>query len=638
VADKHSATLLGAGAIMVTAGGVFMAVTAAEPSKKPSSVWGNTWFDVGFGGLILGLLIAAVGIYHHFRSERKKQDVPAARKDPKISRRRLALGLIGACAILITAAGVLKIRPAPHPGPCTPGRGPADGRTVVMTRNGECVGYSDSSAFIFKNPPAVDEGHAQQRLQDERMQYDEEQIFQQNADVGDEQGPNRPVVELVYFAGLTAARGDDYDPGQAEELEGLLIAQKLALQADSGPLLKVIVANGGSEMQDAVSVAGRLISLFAADRHLLGVVGFDRSTRAVKQAINMFDAHHIPMVATTLSADRIGHGDSYYFQLPPANYQEAHLILEYIQHVVPLYFRQPHHIYNSQHKIRPTGIKIYWPSPDPADLYITSLVRDLKREVRRFRGLPAPAITHRFAGLCGASKVDIYAGRQDWPRGSPNDTFGQFLLTLATGCAGNEPFVIADDAVTRFIVDPAQLSQQELGALAVSYVSQGIAILRTGNHCLSTQRAARFTHATTAMREFCQQYATIVSALSRLPAQRGQRITLHWTGERVGLAYDAAELFVSAAINYQNSNGRPINRSNVRGQFEASPYPGVTGTVDFRTSHIGVNLPAKMPLAIVRIQLSSPAAAPACAYSYSASGVQQFGLMPARDSCPPGFG
>jgi len=623
---------------MVTAGGVFMAVTAAEPSDKPSSVWGNTWFDVGFGGLAIGLLIAAAGTYFHFRSDRQKKDVPKEGKGPKGSRRRLALGLTGACAVLIAVAGVLVITRKAEAAACAPGRGQAEGQTVVRMWNGECVGYSDSSAFIFKNPPAVDEGHAQQRLQDERMQYDEEQIFQQNADVGHEQGPNRPVIELVYFAGLTAARGDDYDPGQAEELEGLLIAQKVALQANSGPLLKVIVANGGSQMQDAVGVAKMLVSLFATDRRVLGVVGFDRSIRAVKQAIDMFNAHEIPMVATTLSADRIGRGDPYYFELPPANYQEAHLILEYIQHVVPLYFRQPHRVYNSHHKIRPTGIKIYWPSPDPSDLYITSLVRDLKREVRQFRGLPAPAITHRFAGLCGASQVDIYAGRQDWPPGSPNDTFGQFLLTLATECAGNEPFVIADDAVTRFIVDPAQLTQQELGALAVSYASQGIAILRTGNHCLSAQRAARFTHAATAMQEFCQQYATIVSALSRLPAQHGQRITLQWTGERVGLAYDAAELFIKAAIKYENVNDRAIHRSNVRGQFEASSYPGVTGTVDFRTSRIGVNTLANMPLAIVRIQLSSPDATPACSYSYSATGVQQFGLAPPRHSCPPGFG
>jgi hypothetical protein len=54
---------------MVTAGGVFMAVTALEPSETPHSVWANAWFDVGFGFVILGLLVAAAGSYFHFRRD-----------------------------------------------------------------------------------------------------------------------------------------------------------------------------------------------------------------------------------------------------------------------------------------------------------------------------------------------------------------------------------------------------------------------------------------------------------------------------------------------------------------------------------------------------------------------------------------
>jgi hypothetical protein len=539
----------------------------------------------------------------------------------------------------ITSGGTARARTAAAAACSLSGSGRADGETMVRPWNGECVGYSDSSSFVFENPPAVDEGNAQQELQDERMKYDEEQIFRQNIEADNDQGPGRPVVELVYFAGLTAARGNDYDPGQAEELEGLMIAQRVALGGTSGPLLKVVVANGGSEMQDAVSVTRMLVSLFATGRHLLGVVGLDRSTQAVKQAIDMFDAHKIPMVATTLSADGIGDGDPYYFQSPPANYQEAHLILEYIENVVPLYFEQPRKTYNSHDKAQPTKILIYWPSPDRADLYITTLVADLRREEPQFSGRLTVAITHNFGTwLCGASMVDIYAGRQDWPPGNPDDTFGQFLLTIATDCVGNEPFVIADDGVTRFIVDPAQLTQQELSELAVSYVSQAPAILGTGNDCLSVQKARQLTDATATMKEFCDQYALIVGDLSRLPAQQGQRITVPWTGERVGLAYDAAELFLKAEINYMGSIGKPIIRSSVPGEFEASSYGGVTGTVDFGTSHIGVNSPTEMPLAIVRIQLNSSTATPTCAYSYSAQGVQQFYLVPTSDTCPPGFG
>jgi hypothetical protein len=55
---------------MVTVGGAFMAVAALEPSKTPRPVWANGWFDLGFAFVILGLLIAAIGLFLHFRRER----------------------------------------------------------------------------------------------------------------------------------------------------------------------------------------------------------------------------------------------------------------------------------------------------------------------------------------------------------------------------------------------------------------------------------------------------------------------------------------------------------------------------------------------------------------------------------------
>lgn len=69
VADRHSGTLLGAGTVVVAVGGIFMGVTAAEPTKTPRPVWANDWFDVGFSCVILGLLIVAVGVYLHFRKD-----------------------------------------------------------------------------------------------------------------------------------------------------------------------------------------------------------------------------------------------------------------------------------------------------------------------------------------------------------------------------------------------------------------------------------------------------------------------------------------------------------------------------------------------------------------------------------------
>src|SRR6266699_840606 len=48
------------------------------------------------------------------------------------------------------------------------------------------------------------------------------------------------------------------------------------------------------------------------------------------------------------------------------------------------------------------------------------------------------------------------------------------------------------------------------------------------------------------------------NSLSGLPEQQGQEMTFLWTGERVGLAYDAARLFFQAELNYEGSNNKPV--------------------------------------------------------------------------------
>ena len=168
-----------------------------------------------------------------------------------------------------------------------------------------------------------------------------------------------------------------------------------------------------------------IIALAARDPDLLGVVGLDRSIERVKQAIGLFNASGIPVVATTLSADGIGgtypHYDPYYFQLSANNSTEAKLILRYIQEIVPRYFEQSHQEYPSAGQIQARKILIYWPSADPGDLFTSTLVADLKREAPLVKGLPtlpARQVTQQFGSqFCGAATVDIYAGRHDRPSG-----------------------------------------------------------------------------------------------------------------------------------------------------------------------------------------------------------------------------
>ena len=519
--------------------------------------------------------------------------------------------------------------------------GPAHGQTRIIAwksaQDTECVGYSDSG-FVFTNTAPGGEAPPQ-AFQDERLRFDQQQVFllNQRADQVAENG--RTELSLVYFAGITASPDENYDSGQAEELEGLMVAQQVALQG-SGPVVKVIVANGGAKMQDAVPVARMIIALAARDPDLLGVIGLDRSIEQVKQAIGLFNASGIPVVATTLSADGIGGTypdyDHNYFQLSANNSTEANLILRYIQEVIPQYFKQPRQDYNSAGQTQARKILIYWPSADLGDLFTSTLVADLKREAPLFKGLPTlptPQVTQQLGSqLCGAATVDIYAGRHDRPPAGTSqlDDFSAFLRIIQDDCPSDQqPFIIADDGVSRFIADPAARDQPGLGEPAISYVTNGIELLDTRSRCLNTATAATAQGSGELFSSFCTTYAGIVKKLFNLPNVQKNGLDFLWTGERVGLAFDAAELFLDAEDNYEVSHPVAIGRAEIPDQFISDSWRGVTGLIEFTGSqHI-----ANLPLAVVHIRISTPTATPTCGYLGQG---QVFGPGPGTGPCPDG--
>jgi hypothetical protein len=59
-------------------GGIFMTVTGLEPTKTPGTVWANSWFDLGFAFVILGLVATGVGVVLHFRKEVQPTSAPPA--------------------------------------------------------------------------------------------------------------------------------------------------------------------------------------------------------------------------------------------------------------------------------------------------------------------------------------------------------------------------------------------------------------------------------------------------------------------------------------------------------------------------------------------------------------------------------
>jgi hypothetical protein len=247
--------------------------------------------------------------------------------------------------------------------------------------------------------------------------------------------------------------------------------------------------------------------------------------------------------------------------------------------------------------------------------------------------MPTPQVTQQLGSqLCGAATVDIYAGRHDLPPtgNSKNDSFSTFLRIIDEDCrAGHKPFIIADDGVSRFIADPAQRDQSGLAEPAISYVTKGIALMNTGSACLHPGTAAAAAQAAPEpLNSFCPAYATIAEKLFNLPTVQGQALNFLWTGERVGLAYDAAQLFIDAETHYQASHRTTIARVGIPGRFIADSYQGVTGLIGFTAKqHI-----ASLPLAIVRIVISSLTATPTCEYH----GGSTFGPGPGTGPCPDG--
>lgn len=76
MADKHTAAFWTGGAALIAAGGIFIAVTALEPTKKPGTVWANSWFDLGFALVMLGLLVTIIGTVLHFIKEAEPTSAP----------------------------------------------------------------------------------------------------------------------------------------------------------------------------------------------------------------------------------------------------------------------------------------------------------------------------------------------------------------------------------------------------------------------------------------------------------------------------------------------------------------------------------------------------------------------------------
>lgn len=468
-------------------------------------------------------------------------------------------------------------------GDCLPS--PRAGVAVRWLANaGECIGYSDSEGQLFGD--------------DERMLAAQRAVFELNdrAEEFHTADPRRPLVSIVYFSELTRPVNTHGSADSVtEQLIGLLLEQARANVRNDrhDPLLRVIIANGGYEMRQARRVTDELLApLFEADASIMGVVGMGRTTDPVESAIGALGDLGIPVVATTLTGEGLAERSPLYFQLVPGNQAQAELVATYVA---------------QQGK----PIDIYRPGNTEGDGYLRSLHHELAERFgeKVFHDWDGDVATVK--ATCGADRIAFFAGRQT--------EFREFYDRMLAECADNLPTIIGDDTVARFVAQADNRNNPAYDGKSILYVSLSSEVVLENQSCLAQTpgaqvKVARVTPLCSGLRALRAPRPTDGEAWRAFGTLLDQT-NVPWIGERVGLSYDSAGLFLHAAAwNQENRNridpsGQGLNRTAISHELRelscpttadeprANCYDGASGDIDFHAGRAGES----RPIALLRL-------------------------------------
>ncbi|HUQ61357.1 hypothetical protein [Lentzea sp.] len=437
-------------------------------------------------------------------------------------------------------------------------------RLMDVEGNVECVGYSDNSSQVFGS--------------NERLRWTQQAVLAQNEEAKRlrDADPNRPFVSLVYFSSLTHKdTNPDADHSRAEELEGMLLKQRQQNdRSRSEPLLRIVIANGGAMMKRSPDVLRDMLTpLLEEDSSIIGVVGLDRSVEETRDVITELGALGVPTIGTTLTEASLPIRSSMYFQLIPGNVRQADLVRRYAQHVGA------------------TRVTIHHPPLGKGDVYLDDLVNVLGKELAttgvRYQAVPWSRSPQEVPSQCvedHSGELVFFAGREE--------DFGEFLRAIGRDCYDKNrlPRIVADDAIIRFIAQKASRVHDSLAGMRVSYVSMAGLVVLAGKSCVEGKPDPK-ARGGLPLDAFCAGYSRFNQEIqdSALPPE--DKPVKPWPGEHMGVAYDAAGLFLDAVRNAQSRlAGLPVHtphRGAVGGELRELEFFGATGRTDFSTSRIG---------------------------------------------------
>jgi ABC-type branched-subunit amino acid transport system substrate-binding protein len=444
----------------------------------------------------------------------------------------------------------------------------------------ECVGVTDGSYDIFQ--PS-----------DQSIRQTEEVIHSQNQQAEQLHAayPKRPYITLVDVQAFTSltANADGLTP-ERESLEGFAVAQQrqLGSHGSTDPIVRVLIANAGQDMDQGVAVAQQLGNLTRSDHTVVGVVGLDVSSQPTVRTITALSNAGLPMVAASLSEDSLATDHPMYFQVAPRSTREAAVAAAWANQQL------------AAAPAIPRSVRVYY-SADAADTYSTNLRDDAVASfsAQGFQ-VEARAFTPSLYLGSGESRNrgDKLVGTA---RAAGNDTCsyngfvffaGRGLLDYAdflngAGQCGSTAIFLGDDDVSRYVADASERRAAQTPpfyylsfALAPVTEPQGPELnFYTGLHTL-------------------------------FPFERNERQGRSLDGHNA-LSYDAAEVLITA-VTYlrEGSETIPVTPGTVwreitdihtsRNQQVNKRIDGATGVIDFGGG-IPRHVPRNKPVAILRV-------------------------------------
>ena len=209
---------------------------------------------------------------------------------------------------------------------------PASGVGVVKAPNGEMIGVSvgafpfdtgrPGGDFMRQAAQSFQSGNTggAETLWSQAAQADtgnaEALIYQEDQSVLDS---GNPYIDIVVATMLTGDKGT-IGVGR-DDLQGAYVAQKTYNDGHVLPnsvLVRLLIANSGSQTAFASPVAQEIVNLAKSDTHFVGVMGWPFSSR-VAQVLSILSAAHIPMVSQTASSDSLTGTSHYFFRVAPPN-------------------------------------------------------------------------------------------------------------------------------------------------------------------------------------------------------------------------------------------------------------------------------------------------------------------------------